>query len=1194
MKKIFNPWALILLVAMGVVLGTIPTVALAVTSYEYVLDEDGLDDGATYALYTNASSAGSNRILYHTGSGDTDKVTGSVQGKTLTLNGSFSASRQEWIAKKVGDGFTLQSVDSRYYLDLRTATSKNIHTSVEPVVLTVVFDSSVKTYAFSANGMALSFDEAGPTNFFSSSRAHGMRLYKKTAVVSAPAQTHFAGTSAHQPFSTHETGSQYFRIPSLTTLSNGWILAASDIRWRTSADSPQNLDTIVSLSKDGGKTWNWEVTNYYGDMAHTATSQSSASFIDPSIMQAADGKVHMVVDACPAYVGLMHGNQMGSGSTGFDNQGRMIVAKAAVGKSAPKTVDQYGYYVDLNTAGEPKIVGEKTVTLHPICDKNTNENTGVWVDAWLNIYISEGNNIVPDMCQQLSSSKSVQKNLFFLNSEWKAFPVFYIMHRTATVTNDGLVWGDPQFLNIKKSVSERFTGVCPGRGLSFEYKGKERLIFPLYDNSRGEEYASTIYSDDNGQTWQRGDLNSQVNGVGKTSESQIVALPDGKLRMYSRNKVNYISYADSSDGGITWGPNHRDNALESTNPGNGCMVSFINIKGVLVSPDNKIYDHVILASYPRVQRNLGVIRLGYMDEKGSVTWLSDQKQFRGNGTFAYSCVTQLPELDQFGLLYEYGPTTNTIEYAQISVADMLGEGWLLVEHADKLPSISLNTKYADLTTGDKLELKPTYSPSDALLDWESTDPKVVSVENGILAAKTAGTADVYATVKVGNIKRFAVVEVTVQDGKTTVIPKRFADTLSKEHQNAGTTYDLVTNGITSGDSYAIFHEDSARILYYAYGKNTTDQVGGRVFNNQLFLNSGFAATTQLWTITGSDFEGYTLAGNDAVGKYLNLNNVTQPGSKAPVTSDAQKLTLTAVDADKGLYTISREVNGSKLYLAHAATSQHYVSTEATNFLLFHKRDKKDCDLYTTSVIGLEKMVTEFSLIEQSEFTKQTWSAFQTMLKDAQTVVAQGSSTYEDEGVAKAAQATIDETARKLYAAKLALAKLAPQPIDYRMIKAPASIVADGTDILFVSEASYDKFKEVCIDGKVVDSSNYSSKSGSTEITLKGAYLKTLAPGNHTLAIVSNDGAATVAFALLSAPANPNQPGQSDTFQQSDKINTDSIAPGAKPNKKPGASAKVLPKTGDSSAIAVVSVMALGVLVGVVGYAVRKNSSKFTW
>ena len=263
------------------------------------------------------------------------------------------------------------------------------------------------------------------------------------------------GTQAvTEPFSSEATGSQHFRIPALYTLDNGWIVAAADIRWATGADSPQNLDTIVSVSKDNGRTWEWEVVNYLADMADTSTGNASSSFIDPSIVQDSNGTIHMVVDACPSYVGLMSGNQMGQESTGFDDQGRLLVAKATAGTYAPTTVSSYTYHVDLNNKNGLAVLGSDDgtdVELYPICSQDGTA-TDTWVDAWLNVYekSDQDDTFTKLYVEQLgNTSNRVQKNLFFQKSEWKVYPVFYIMHRTAQVTEDGLVWSAPQFLDIK-------------------------------------------------------------------------------------------------------------------------------------------------------------------------------------------------------------------------------------------------------------------------------------------------------------------------------------------------------------------------------------------------------------------------------------------------------------------------------------------------------------------------------------------------------------------------------------------------------------------------------------------------------------------------------------------------------------------------------------------------------------------------
>ena len=55
---------------------------------------------------------------------------------------------------------------------------------------------------------------------------------------------------------------------------------------------------------------------------------------------------------------------------------------------------------------------------------------------------------------------------------------------------------------------------------------------------------------------------------------------------------------------------------------------------------------------------------------------------------------------------------------------------------------------------------------------------------------------------------------------------------------------------------------------------------------------------------------------------------------------------------------------------------------------------------------------------------------------------------------------------------------------------------------FTSNAEYDDFLSVEVDGNVVDGANYTVSEGSTVVTLKAAYLKTLTVGEHTLEIVS--------------------------------------------------------------------------------------------
>lgn len=966
-------------------------------SVQYLRDRDGVDAGKTYAIFYNTTRS----ILYHTGTGKTDQVTGTAANDALSLASNFASSRQLWtIEKREGDdGYNIKSLDSNRYLDLSQTTAVNGHvnTSDQPVRVDITFHEDSGTYTLSNGSNYLTHGSTAGNKYYCSTSQDSalieFQLYQETQVLPTVVGENPKGTQpVSEPFSSEATGSQHFRIPSLYTLDNGWIVAASDIRWATNTDSPQNLDTIVSISKDNGQTWEWEVVNYLADMAETTTSNASSSFIDPSIVQDSNGTVHMVVDACPSYVGLMSGNQMGQESTGFDDQGRLLVAKATAGTYAPKDAASYTYYVDLNNTNglaEPANDNGKDVILYPICSQDGTA-TDTWVDAYLNVYVKseeDGTFTKPYVAQLGNSANRVQKNLFFQNSEWKVYPVFYIMHRTAQVTDEGLEWSEPKFLNIKTAANEKFTGVCPGRGVTMTYNGTERIIFPLYDNRTGNELASVIYSDDGGATWQRGEHNSNLNGVGKTSESQVVLLPNGDLRMYSRNTINYVSYADSSDGGVTWSQCQPDNNLFSQKSGGGCMVSFINLEGTLIGPDDQEYDNLILGSYARIQRSEGVVRIGSVAEDGTVTWLNDDAtRYTGvNNCFAYSCVSQLQEngkaTDTFAILYENQYPPCQIAFETLTVQDLLGEGWYMIQDESEKITLTLEPQFVNLSVGQSGQVQAIVTPEDAAtITWSSDTPAVATVsDTGVVTAVSSGTATITATATASNgIVRTAKLSVAVQNDSGITLPPCFQDTISSEDHEAQTTYDLDTDGIDTEGIYAIYHAGTQRILYHANGQSNTDQVTGSVSNNQLTLDGQYAASRQLWRIAQTEDDGYTIQSLEADGAYLRLNDTaTQPGARVPVQSEPYTLHIQP-GATPGSYTISHTVGDQELYLSHSSepTKQYNVSTEPCEFQLFLQTTIPAHTTYQVSVSGLRELVAFVDTLDAQDYAPECWEALQ--------------------------------------------------------------------------------------------------------------------------------------------------------------------------------------------------------------------------
>ena len=93
----------------------------------------------------------------------------------------------------------------------------------------------------------------------------------------------------------------------------------------------------------------------------------------------------------------------------------------------------------------------------------------------------------------------------------------------------------------------------------------------------------------------------------------------------------------------------------------------------------------------------------------------------------------------------------------------------------------------------------------------------------------------------------------------------------------------------------------------------------------------------------------------------------------------------------------------------------------------------------------------------------------------------------------------------------------------RIIKGANSTWQKGTKnvLSFTSNAAFDDFLKVQIDGKDLDAVNYEVKEGSTIVTLKATYLETLSVGKHTLAVISDTGTATTEFTVKAASGNDN-------------------------------------------------------------------------
>ena len=100
-------------------------------------------------------------------------------------------------------------------------------------------------------------------------------------------------------------------------------------------------------------------------------------------------------------------------------------------------------------------------------------------------------------------------------------------------------------------------------------------------------------------------------------------------------------------------------------------------------------------------------------------------------------------------------------------------------------------------------------------------------------------------------------------------------------------------------------------------------------------------------------------------------------------------------------------------------------------------------------------------------------------------------------------------------------------------------ISNGKDMTLTCTGKLEDLKGIYIDGKLVDASNYTLKSGSTILTLKASYLDTLSAGSHTLKFQYKDSiSADTTFIVTAKATEPTNPAK-DTVspKTSDNSNT---------------------------------------------------------
>ena len=163
---------------------------------------------------------------------------------------------------------------------------------------------------------------------------------------------------------------------------------------------------------------------------------------------------------------------------------------------------------------------------------------------------------------------------------------------------------------------------------------------------------------------------------------------------------------------------------------------------------------------------------------------------------------------------------------------------------------------------------------------------------------------------------------------------------------------------------------------------------------------------------------------------------------------------------------------------------------------------------------------------------------------------------------------------------------------YRILDGADSTWTQSTDgtIAIRGNGDFEKFQSVKVDGAVVDAKNYTVAKGSTIITFKEDYLKTLSTGSHTFELVWTDGSAATKFTIAAKPDNGDNNNSDNNNDSNDDRDNDTVVNGNVSSGNNTVPAAIgAPKTGDASGIWM-TLFAVS-LAGLAAMLVRKKNNR---
>ena len=439
----------------------------------------------------------------------------------------------------------------------------------------------------------------------------------------------------------NKDGIASYRIPALLKTDKGTLIAGTDER-RLHHSDWGDIGMVVRRSDDNGKTWGDRITisNPRDNEKAKNPEWPSPVNIDMALVQ--DPETKRIFSIYDMFL---------EGKAVFSLPGKAPQAYEQIGDKVYQVLYKQG------DAGRYTI-RENGEVFDP---ENRKTEYRVVVAPKQPAYSDKGD---------LYKGEELIGNVYFEYSDKNIFRVSNTNYLWMSYSDDdGKTWSAPKDITygIRKNWMH-FLGTGPGTGIALHsgpHKG--RLVIPVYTTNNvsylsGSQSSRVIYSDDHGETWQAGEAvndnrpvgnqtihsSTMNNPVAQNTESTVVQLNNGDLKLFMRGLTGDLQVATSKDGGATW---EKDVKRYSD-----VKDVYVQMSAIHTVQDGKEY--IVLSNAGGPGRYNGLVHLARVEANGELTWLKHNPI--QSGKFAYNSLQDLGN-GEFGLLYEHADA-NQNEY----------------------------------------------------------------------------------------------------------------------------------------------------------------------------------------------------------------------------------------------------------------------------------------------------------------------------------------------------------------------------------------------------------------------------------------------------------------------------------------------------------------------------------------------------